>query len=139
VGVVFHYLDRNLKVRSLLAGMRRVEGSHTGETIAEAVIPVHEAYKYLLGYFIGDNASPDDTAVPAMLAKLRPDIKNPDSRRVRYLGHIINLAAEVFLFGRNADAFEEESRAKKELSKFETVRKLQHKKGPLGNSTIQSI
>jgi hypothetical protein len=38
IGVVFHYLDENLKVRSLLAGMRRVKGAHSGENIAEAVI-----------------------------------------------------------------------------------------------------
>jgi hypothetical protein len=40
VGVVFHYLDQDLKVRSLLAGMRRVKGAHSGENIAEAVIPL---------------------------------------------------------------------------------------------------
>jgi tetratricopeptide (TPR) repeat protein len=42
VGVVFHFLDKDLKVRSLLAGIRRVKGTHSGENIAEAVIPILE-------------------------------------------------------------------------------------------------
>jgi hypothetical protein len=39
-------------------------------------------------------------------------------------GHIINLTAKAFLFGKDADAFKEDSRIKKELSKFEAVREL---------------
>ena len=59
-------------------------------------------------------------------------MKDPDSRRVRYLGHIINLAAKAFLFGKEADAFKEESQSKKQLDKLEAVRELWRKKGPLG-------
>jgi hypothetical protein len=77
-----------------------------------------------LGFFIGDNTSVNDTAIRVILGQLRPDIKEPDSRRVRCLGHIINLAAKAFLFGKDADAFEEESRTKKVLIKLELVRDL---------------
>lgn len=134
VGVVFHYLDQDLKVRSLLAGVRRVKGHHSGENIAEAVIPVLQTMisSDQIGYFIGDNDGRNDTAIRAILAQLRPDLKDPDSRRVRCLGHIINLAAKAFLFGKDADAFEEESQSKKQLDKLEAVRELWRKKGPLG-------
>jgi hypothetical protein len=83
VGVVFHCDD--LKVCNLLAGMRRIEGSHSGENIAEAIIPIILAMGVVdrLGFFIGDNASANDTAIRAILDQLRPDIKEPDSRRVR--------------------------------------------------------
>jgi hypothetical protein len=43
VGVIFHYLDKNLKVCSLLVGMKRLKGAHTGENIAEVVIPILKA------------------------------------------------------------------------------------------------
>jgi hypothetical protein len=36
---------------------------------------------------------------------MRPDIKEPDNRRIRYIKHIINLVAKAFLFGNNEDSF----------------------------------
>jgi hypothetical protein len=143
VGVVFHYLDQDLKVRSLLAGMRRVKGAHSGENIAEAVIPIIKEMISIkqLGYFVADNATTNDTAIRAILAYLLPKLEDPDSRRVRCLGHIINLAAKAFLFGNDADAFEEESETKKKLLKLEAVRELWRKKGPLGkfHNTVNFI
>jgi hypothetical protein len=40
MGVVFYFLDKDLKVRSLLADIQRVKGAHSGENITEAVIPI---------------------------------------------------------------------------------------------------
>jgi hypothetical protein len=40
VGVVVHYLDKDLINRSYLMGMRRISEAHTGENVAQAVIPV---------------------------------------------------------------------------------------------------
>jgi hypothetical protein len=62
-----------------------------------------------IGYFIRNNNRRNDITIRVILAYLRPNIKDPDSRRVRCLGYIINLAAKAFLFGKDADAFEEES------------------------------
>jgi hypothetical protein len=113
--------------------MKRINGAHSGENMAEAIIPIILAMgvKDQLGFFVKDNAGTNDTAIRCILTDLRPDIKDPDSRRVRYLGHIINLAAKAFLFGKDADAFKEESYTKKELSKLKAVRELWRKKGPL--------
>jgi hypothetical protein len=134
VGVVFYFLDKDLKVRNLLVGMKRVRGAKTGENIAEAIIPIIEGMVSgaRLGFFIGDNASKNRTVIRAVLAYLRSDLEDPDFRRVRCLGYIINLTAKVFLFGKDVDAFEEDSRTKKELSKFEAVRELWRKKGLVG-------
>lgn len=143
VGVVFHFLDKDLKVRSLLAGMKRVRGAHTGENIAEAVIPIIKEMVSIdrLGFFMGDNASENGTAIRAIITHLCPNEKDPNSRRVRCLGHIINLAAKAFLFGKDADAFEEESQTKKERARFEAVRELWRKKGPVGkfHNTVSFI
>ena len=91
--------------------MRRIRGAYSGENIAEAIIPVLEEFDVAprLGYYIGDNHSINDTCLRAICRKLRPDIKDPDSRRVRYLGYILNLTAKAFLFRTDADSFEEES------------------------------
>src|SRR5207248_11466832 len=94
-----------------------------------------------LGFFMGDNASENGTAIRAIIAHLCPNEKDPNSRRVRCLGHIINLAAKAFLFGQDAEAFDEESQTKKERARFEAVRELWRKKGPVGkfHNTVSFI
>jgi diadenosine tetraphosphate (Ap4A) HIT family hydrolase len=109
MGVVIYYLDKDLINRSYLIGIRRINEAYTGENITEAVMPILIKMGILpkLGYFIADNDGRNDTYIRVILRKHRPNIKDPDSRRVRYLGHIINLAAKAFLFGKNADAFKD--------------------------------
>ena len=65
VGVVFHYLSDDLKVCNLLAGMRQIKGSHSGENIAEAVIPIIQVMGIVdrLGFFIKDNTSINNTVI----------------------------------------------------------------------------
>jgi hypothetical protein len=105
--VMAHFLDKKLNNRSLLIGIRRVRGSHSGENIAEAIIPVLVEIKVIskLGYFTTDNASTNNVTIKLILKRLRPNIRQPRARRVRYLGHIINLAAKAFLFNRDKDSF----------------------------------
>jgi hypothetical protein len=133
VGIVAHYLDKDLVVQSTLIGMRRVKGAHTGENIAEAMIPVLVEMGVVsrLGFFVGDNAGNNDTCWRAICRKLRPDIKAPDNRRVRCLGHILNLAAKAFLFGKDADAFEDDTNQKRSNAHIEKLRELWRKKGPV--------
>jgi hypothetical protein len=52
-----------------------------------------------LGFFQTDNDSKYDTIINSLLYNLRPNIKDPRSRRVRYLGHIINLVIQAFIKG----------------------------------------
>jgi hypothetical protein len=109
IAVVAHFLDRNLKNQSFLIDMRRVKGSHSGENIAEAVIPILGEMGIVskLGYFITDNATTCDVAINLILERLRPEILYRKERRVRCLGYIINLAAKAFLFGDDKECFEE--------------------------------
>jgi hypothetical protein len=134
VGNVAHYLDKDLVVQSTLIGMRRAKGAHTGENIAEAMIPVLVEMGVVsrLGFFVGDNAGNNDTCWRAIYRKLCPDIKAPDNRRVRCLGHILNLAAKAFLFERDADAFEDDTNQKRSNAHIEKLRQLWRKKGPVG-------
>jgi hypothetical protein len=143
VGIVAHWLDEDLKKQDALIGLRRVRGSHSGENIAEAVIPLLQMYELgpKLGYFVGDNIGSNDTGIRCILQVLRPDIQDLDSRRVRCIGHIINLAARAFLFGQDVDSLEEENLTKEQVSQLLAVRKDWLTNGPYGklHKTINFI
>jgi hypothetical protein len=130
---VAYYLDKDLVNKSTLIGMRRVKGAYTSENIAEVMIPVLEEIGIIsrLGYFVGDNAGPNDTYWRAIYRKLRSNIKEPDSRRVRYLGYILNLTVKVFLFSKDADVFESDTDSKRGNAYIEKLRELWRKKGPI--------
>ena len=77
-----------------------------------------------LEYFIRDNASFNDTYWQVICCKLHPDIKEPDSRRIRYLGYVLNLIAKAFLFDKNTDVFEEDTNFKYSNTYIEKLREL---------------
>lgn len=135
VAVVAHFLDKDLKNQSLLIGMRKIRGSHSGENIAEAIIPIIIEMEVVskLGYFTTDNATTCDVAIKIILQRLRPDISFPKHRRVRCLGHIINLAAKAFLFAEDKDSFENvEIHSSVPMTALEAEMAFWRNKGPLG-------
>jgi hypothetical protein len=73
-----------------------------------------------LGFFIANNAGNNDTYIRAICQSL--DIKNPKTRRVRCLDHIINLAAKAFLFDKDVDAFKLTTNNARERSHLEVLR-----------------
>jgi hypothetical protein len=110
VGIVAHFADTEGIAHSVLIGLRKIEGCHSGENLAAIITPVLEEMNIVskLGYFTCDNAASNDVAIQHILKRLRPDIKHPESRRVRCLGHILNLAVKAFLFGHDPESFEVE-------------------------------
>jgi len=90
-----------------LKGLKRVQGAHSGENIARAVLQVIREFSIAdkVGYFQADNAGNNDTCVQAIL-----DVISPSTpaiyQRLRCFGHVINLSAKAFLFGEDPDAFE---------------------------------
>lgn len=106
-GVAAHFIGHQGHVQSVLLALKRMTGTHKGEQIAEVIIDVVRDFDFVekLGCYIGDNADSNDTAWTAILAVLHPD-RDPVASRSRCLGHIINLAAKAFIFGKNVDAFE---------------------------------
>lgn len=71
---------------------------------------------------MADNASNNDTYIRVIYRKLRPDIKDSDARRIRYLGYIINLLVKVFLFNNNLNAFKLIINNTRKLNKLEVLR-----------------
>jgi hypothetical protein len=68
VAVVAHYLDKDLNARSYLIGLRRIKGAHSGENIAEAMLPILREMGIVLrlGFFIADNVGNNDTCIRAI-------------------------------------------------------------------------
>ena len=108
IATVGHVIDSEWKLQTILLAFRRVIGCHSGENMAQTVSEVIKEYNIVnkLGYFVLDNAEANDTCVEAIINNLnpKPNISKPH-RRLRCLGHIINLAAQAFLFGKDAEAF----------------------------------
>lgn len=133
VAVVAHYIDTNMKLQTTLIGLRRVIGSHSGEVVAEQVVQVIQEYGFeqKLGYFVLDNASSNDTCVEAILGKIRPDLIKKE-RRLRCIGHIINLAAQAFLYGKDEEAFTAEVYGASMIADMKKQLDIWRKKGPIG-------
>jgi hypothetical protein len=139
IGVVAHYLSKDLESRTQLIAMRSIEGPHTGENqaqvIAEVIAEVIEDYEIRdqLRYFVTDNAGNNDTVINSLCDLLGLEAR---SRRLRCLGHIINLAVKAFLYGKNTESFEVEI-SDLDLKKLEEKHYLEllaawRKKGPVG-------
>ena len=122
------------KVETVLLGLRRLHGPHSGENIAEAVLKVIRKYGLTgnqIGWFILDNASSNDTCVTEILKALRIN-DTVERRRLRCLGHIINLGAKAFLFGPDPNAFEKEVEISQRYEEEKKEREIWRKRGPIG-------
>jgi hypothetical protein len=101
LGVVGHWIDHDLKLKTCLLALRPLEG-HQGRDIATVILPVIQSLniEHKLGAFQMDNATNNDTALGALAI----DIPGLDVRqqRLRCLGHIINLVVSSLLFGTGA-------------------------------------
>ena len=133
--VVAHWLDEDdgeLSVRNSLIALPRMKGSHTGENIADELIAVIEDYDLAsrVGFFIADNVSVNDKAIRLVLERFQ--LGDFGTRRVRCMGHIVNLAAKAFIFGQDLVAFEDELVTIEARQDLEAQRRFWRKKGAVG-------
>ncbi|RKK10689.1 hypothetical protein BFJ65_g14684 [Fusarium oxysporum f. sp. cepae] len=116
LAIVAHFinLDSRQLCKALLA-LRELEGAHSGEAIAETFLRVINSYgiQDKIGYFTLDNAYNNDTMLQAVAKACG---FNAAHRRLRCNGHVINLAVQAFLFGKNKDASDEALRQVSQLS-----------------------
>lgn len=80
LAIVAHFLDENHKLQTALLDLPPLKRPHSGENIARALSVVIDVYDIstVLGFFMMDNASNNDTCI-LELAKKYPAIK-PQSR-----------------------------------------------------------
>ncbi|KAJ6436796.1 putative 115 kDa protein in type-1 retrotransposable element R1DM [Purpureocillium lavendulum] len=128
LGLTVHFLDDEGNFRTFLLGLPRIEGRHCGENLADRVSEILHEYGFedRVGYFVTDNAESNDTCLEDLGRELG---FKKQHRRLRCCGHIINLVARSILFGTDADAFEEDCQADKEI---QDEVKLWRSKGPIG-------
>ncbi len=107
LGVIAHFVDKQGRRRNVVLGLREVIGEHTGENMAAVLLEVFKDYKISgnIGYFMADNADSNDTCVDAILRALYPNMspKKRKVRRLRCFGHIVNLCAQAFIVGKDAE------------------------------------
>jgi hypothetical protein len=116
LAIVAHFIDLGSRqLRKALLALRELEGAHSGDAIAEIFLQVVDSYgvRDKIGYFTLDNAYNNDTMMRAVAQNC--DF-NSAHRRLRCNGHIINLAVQAFLFGKNKDASDEAIRQVSQLS-----------------------
>jgi hAT family C-terminal dimerisation region len=131
--IVAHFVTSDYKVASVLLAFRNILGPHSGENIAASVQQVVQEYEIQprLGCFILDNASSNDTAVE-MLGKTYKWAKNEHkTRRLRCMGHIINLVAQAFILGEKQEMFEQ-ALVRAERGEEDNSVKLWQLCGPIG-------
>jgi hypothetical protein len=137
LGVITMWIDATGQRRATVLGIRRVYGEHTGENLGSVVLELLKEYDISgnqIGYFMLDNASSNDTAVEFILKELCPWMKSKQRRhrRLRCLGHIINLCCQAFLMGRNCERYLAKLEKHYQRGNYTEVEELWKKFGCLG-------
>jgi hypothetical protein len=112
----------------------QLTGAHSGEKIAEVVLSILQEFgisSRTIGYFVLDNASNNDTTIHAIAQKLG---FNATHRRLRCGPHTLNLIGQKLLWGKNAEAYNNDSA---ELANEAEFMREWRRDGPLG--TLLSV
>ncbi|KAG7416674.1 hypothetical protein Forpi1262_v015182 [Fusarium oxysporum f. sp. raphani] len=128
-GIACFFRDEKNRPCKIMIGVPEAH-RHFGSTIGGEVLDVLHTLGVSpekIGYFTLDNAANNDTAMEVIGAELGFDGR---LRRGRCFGHTINLSAKALLFGKNADAFEQQLSGAEALSDTEYAR--WRKRGPVG-------
>jgi len=112
IAIVAHWTAEDYNVKSALLAIREVHGEHSGENIADVVYPVMKEYDFhsRFGYFVGDNASNNNTSIEWLDQLMRDDGYEgfePLKRRLRCFAHEMQIATKGLLFGPNVKELEE--------------------------------
>jgi hypothetical protein len=124
------------EIRTVLLGFRRLRGPHSGENQAALFWDIVQEMDITrrLGFFTLDNATSNDSALEFIAQRSR-EIGipfEPQQRRIRCLGHVLNLTVKALIWGKHSASIEQHLLA--ETQPEEEVQTIQHwrKYGPLG-------
>ena len=111
LGVISHSLRDSGIPGHMVLGLREIEGTHDGENLCSVLIQILSEYNIWskIGYFMMDNASNNDTMLEAF--SLHMEMLgipfNVLHRRLRCIGHIINLSVRSLLFDNSTCAIQD--------------------------------
>ena len=135
-GVVSHFVDAEYNIKTILLGLREIIGQHTGENIGQSMVEIiHDFHlEPKLGTFIHDNATNNDIAVQYIIDTLDlQDTHRKEHCRLRCMGHVINLAAQDFIFGQNSTKWLQEIACLEEASEIDSIQKSWLSRGEIGH------
>lgn len=101
LGIVSHFTDKSFQTKTVLLGMKRLFGPHSGANMGQLLIQAIKTYKIgdRLGFAVIDNAGDNDTALVSVQAYFQG--KNVTwsgpAHRLRCFGHVVNLIMKAFL------------------------------------------
>ena len=127
-GIIVHFINSSGKPFNFLLSLPEILRRHTGENIADIVIGIVTEFNLQdrIGYIITDNATTNDIAIDLLSSKLGFNMKE---RRLRCMGHVINLIVRAILFGKDVSALQcELEQPKNALGELQIWRRL----GPIG-------
>ncbi|OBS17406.1 hypothetical protein FPOA_12058 [Fusarium poae] len=110
LAVCVQWVDEDFKLQKALLGLPECKYGHSGATQAELVAGTLRKFNITaqsLGYYIGDNAASNETCLEELSKILEAEsgAEYPHKRRrIRCIGHIINLALQAFLLARSKEA-----------------------------------
>jgi hypothetical protein len=101
LGIVCHYTDKSFKAKTVLLGMKRLFGPHSGANMGQLLIRAIKTYKIgdRLGFAVIDNAGDNDTALVSVQEYLQSQniTWSGPAHRLRCFGHVVNLIMKAFL------------------------------------------
>ena len=113
ISIYAYFLGKDIRLHHSLIALKEIFGHHEDEVITEVVAKVITQWDIAsnLGVWVSDNAGNINTTVKALMRQFLLNELNPNVRRSRYLGYIINLAAKAFLLRDNYEAFKPKIKA----------------------------
>ena len=105
IGFTVQFVTEDHGLQSLVVRIKELEGEHSGENMAEAIIEFIREFGIAskVGYFMMDNAANMNTMIDKVSDDLECEFNvfyNPLPHRLRCFGHIIHLAVMAFLIGK---------------------------------------
>jgi hypothetical protein len=136
IGIVAHFITKDGKRRTAVLALQELKGEHTGLNMAEIIVRVLRTYKIAgrVSYFMADNAEANDVCIDAVLRTIYPNmpLKQRKQRRLRCLGHIVNLCCQDFIVGKDSEKICKEIDAAERAGDIKRIGELWKKRGSLG-------
>ena len=103
--ITAHFVDASNTRQKALLSLPELRNGHAGVEVAAQIMTTLEAYDITdrLGYITADNHGANDT----LCAELERQLQTPwqaVQRRLRCIGHIINIAVQAFFFAKDKEA-----------------------------------
>jgi hypothetical protein len=128
LGVVAHFMDANWDLKIVPLGLPVFPGRKTGENMSMMVTQMMKEFDiagHRLGYLNSDNAYPNDTCLQFLGVEFGFEW---EEKRLRCLGHVINLVAKAMVLGEGCSKWEKELQAAGTDLKSDLWRQM----GPIG-------